>query len=164
MTAIKTSEDMRNELKRMAKRLRTTLTAIGNTVGTNSTVADYAFRSGTRRDVTAAKLFEFVAAAGHELVATPVNGGGDLGVTVLRSDDDLKRLIGQLPLMTGKALSQLTKDAGISLALVHWVHGTAQKAGEPQKTVRLAPVLKLFGQAGIELSLRKQGGPKSPRR
>lgn len=145
--AIKTVDDMRDQLKKLPSRMRvrTTLTAICLEAGT-TTVGEFANRPHVRKNINLSSLFQVFAVAGHELVASRP----DLPEFSIRSDDQLKEFFRELSALTGKALSAMTGEAKISLGIVSWTTGSSKT-----KTVQLEPVLKLLNSQGVTLKLRK---------
>lgn len=143
--SIQTADDMRGELKKMAKRLRTTVTAISRLASSN-TVPDFITRPEKRKSLNMSSLFSFLAAGVHELVLSRP----DIRETAVRSDEDLKEFFRNLVEHTGKSLTAQCEDAGVSLSLPTWVHGSSGA-----KTMQLDVVLKILASEGITVKVRK---------
>jgi hypothetical protein len=144
---IKTVDHMREQIKKLPGRMptRTTLNAICLEVSSN-TVADFALRPHKRKNINMSSLFDVFVVTSHELVAARP----DLAEFVIRSDDDLKAFLRKLCEVTGKTISAMSDQAGISLTLVTWLTGSSRR-----KTVQLEPLLKLLNSEKVTLKLRK---------
>jgi hypothetical protein len=145
--AIKTVDHMREELRKLPSRLRvrTTLTAICLEASSN-TVAEFATRPHVRKNINLSSLFQVFAVVGHELVFARA----DIEEHAVHSDEELKQFFRDFAKATGKSLSAMTTDAGISLGLVSWVTGSSGT-----KTIQLEPLLKVLNSEKVTLKLRK---------
>jgi hypothetical protein len=143
--SIQSAEDMRVELKKVAKRLRTTVTAISRLASSN-TVPDFITRPEKRKSVNMSSLFSFLSAGVHELVLSRP----DIQATWVRSDEDLRDFFRDLAEHTGRSLTAMCEQAGVSLSLPTWVHGSSGA-----KTMQLDVVLKILSSEGVTVKVRK---------
>lgn len=138
----------------MASRMRTTLTAISLHCSSN-TVPDFVTRPHKRKSVNMVTLLSFVSAAGHEFVATRP----DIGQASFGDDEQLKDFFRLLSEKTGKSLTAISTNAGVSLAVVTWVHGSSGA-----RTVQLDVVLRILVAEGVTLRLRKKVDKRTAQR
>lgn len=146
--AIRTIDDMRAAVLKLPARTKNTLTALTTAAGMSSTVADWALRPEKRNSITWEPLLQLLTTAGHELVARPRGENSDLANVPIRNIQDLRRLIKSLPLITGKTLTALSRQAGISLTVVLW-------SNRSDRSVTLLPILTLLHEGGYSVFLRK---------
>ena len=130
----------------MATRVRTSLTAISLYTSSN-TVPDFVTRPHKRKSVNMTSLLSCVTAAGHEFVAIRP----DLGEACFGSDDELKDFFRLLSEKTGKSLTAICQESGVSLCVVTWVHGSSGG-----KTIQLEIVLRILSAQAVTLKLRKK--------
>lgn len=143
--SIQTADHMRAELRKVAKRLRTTITAISQLASSN-TVPDFITRPEKRKSVNMSSLFSFLGAGVHELVLSRP----DIQETSVRSDEDLKDFFRSLVEHTGRSLTAMCEQAGVSLSLPTWVHGSSGA-----RTMQLDVVLKILASEGVTVKVRK---------
>lgn len=138
----------------MARRLRVTLHALCKASGKSTTVADFVNQPEKRTDVTMRALFSVITTASHEFVLTPRGVDDDLATGLIRTEGDLLAYVKRLPTMTGKTLTALSKEAGVSLSLLTWAN-----KGLPS-SVYLHTVLAVLDAANINVKLRRIGDVK----
>lgn len=138
----------------MASRMRTTLTAISLHSSSN-TVPDFVTRPHKRKSVNMTSLLSFVAAGGHEFTASRP----DVGEATFVTDEEMKDFFRLLAEKTGKSLTAICQNAGVSLSVVTWVHGTSGT-----RTVQLDVVLRILAAEGVILKLRKKTDKRAGQR
>jgi hypothetical protein len=166
---IGTLEDVRDMIAWLARRRRTSVTALVASTGMASNAlvnfAGVRRESASTRDTNFSLIVKLVYASHHRIVARPIGGkhlqlklpdmapleirspGGELLELPVRTSDDLVTLVRTMEAANHCTITALIKRAGVSASITKYVGIPAEQRGE----LRVRYVLDVVRAGGFEL-------------